>query len=172
MLVGPLSSVFVGLSCVAIPVWNGGDQVVVNPELPMQWKKTGVPHLTVTHQPSTWAGQKELIANTTLEFGIRVVTFKSLDGWGGIIAWLSTLGLAGTDSLAVWLSCFGVSMIGMGAANLLPIPVLNGGHIAFQLVDALHGKVSERILIASTYFGMMFTLVLMGRILLLDIAWF
>lgn len=172
MLVGPLSYVFIGLTCVAIPVWNGGDQVVVNRELPMQWEKNGVPYLTVAQHPSTWAGQKELFANTTLEFGIRVMTFKSLEGWGGFIAWLWTLGSAGTNSLAVWLSCFGVTVIGIGAANLLPIPVLNGGHVLFQLTGAIFGTVPERFLIAATYFGMMFVLLLMGRIILLDIAWF
>ncbi len=171
ILVGPLSSVFIGLACVAIPIWNGSEQVVVRPDLPAQWKITGVPHLTVVQKPSTWASQKELLANTTLEYVTRFVTFKSLDGWGGLLAWLSTLGLAGTNSLTVWLSCFGVTMIGTGAANLLPIPLLPGGQLMLQLSYAILGKLADRFLFVTTIFGFLFVLFIWGRLIFLDVRW-
>lgn len=169
--VGPLSQVLIGLVCAAIPVWIGADQVVVDAELPALWAKNGVPNLTVARHSSTWNGQLELFDNTTFEFFLRTVTFRSLNGWSGLLGWTSTLGSASKHSFAAWLSCFGVTMIGVGLANLLPVPALNGGHLVFLAIEAVNGRSPERLLITATYFGMLFVFVLMGRLILADIVW-
>ena len=171
LLSGPTSSVLIGLACVAIPVLIGADQLVVDAEVPARWAKIGVPNLTVSQQPSTWMGQRELFEKTILEFSIRTATFRSLKGWSGFFGWLSTLGSAGKHSVAAWFTCFGVTMIGIGLLNFLPIPVLNGGHLVFLVVEAVYGKPSERLLIGATYIGMLFVLVMMVRVILADIAW-
>jgi membrane-associated protease RseP (regulator of RpoE activity) len=171
LLVGALSSAFIGLVCVAVPIWAGSDQVVVNEKLPMQLGKTGVPYLTVDQCASTWIGQEQLLTNTFVEFSFRSLTFKSLKGWGGYVAWLSTLGSAGVNSPSAWLSCFGVTMIGIGVANLLPIPILNGGHIVLLLTQAVFGKLPPRYLSAMHLFGLLFLLLMFGRMVLADISW-
>lgn len=171
LLIGPLSSAFIGLVCVAVPIWTGGDQVVINDKLPMQLGKTGVPYLTVDQRASTWFGQEQLLANTFVEFSFRAMTFKSLKGWGGYLAWLSTLGSAGVNSPAVWLSCFGVTMIGMGVANLLPVPILNGGYIVLHLTQAVFGRFPPKYVAAANGFGLIFVLLMFGRMVLADISW-
>jgi len=46
----------------------------------------------------------------------------------------------------VFLSVLAMLSINLGVLNLLPIPVLDGGHLLFYLVEAVKGSpVSERI---------------------------
>lgn len=172
LFVGPLSTIIIGLASVAIPVWIGADQVVVDAELPSLWTHTGVPNLSVARHSSTWNGQRELFGNSTFELFLRTITFRSLHGWSGPLGWMSTLGSSINHSFAVWLSCFGVTMIGFGLMNLLPIPVQNGGHLVFLLIEAANGRPPDRLLITASYLGMLFSLVMMGRLILADILWF
>ncbi len=170
-LIGPLSSIVIGLICVAISILAAGDQVVVDRGLPQQWNRNAVPHLTIAQAPSTWGGQKLLFESTVLEYSIRVVTLASLKGWGGFIGWVSTLGSAGLYSWTAWTTCFGVTVFGVGIANLLPIPCLNGGHLVFLIIEFVLGKRPENFAIMATYVGMLFLLLVMGRMFVADIAW-
>jgi len=54
--------------------------------------------------------------------------------------------------------------IGLGVLNLLPIPVLDGGHLLYQLLEAVKGgPLSERTL----YWGQMMGLSLLGALMVL-----
>ena len=170
-LIGPMSLIVIGLICMVISILAIGDQVVVDRGLPQQWNRTGVPHLTVAQAPSTWGGQKLLFESTVLEYSIRVVTLASLNGWGGFIGWASTLGSAGLYSWTAWATCFGVTVFGLGLANLLPIPCLNGGHLVFLIIEFALGKRPENFAIMATYVGMLFLFLAMSRMILADIAW-
>lgn len=170
-LIGPIASIVIGLACMATSILAAGDQVVVDLALPQQWNRNGVPHLTIAQAPSTWSGQKKLFESTVLEYSIRLVTLASLNGWGGFIGWASTLGSAGLYSWTAWASCFGVTIFGLGIGNLLPIPCLNGCHLVFLIIELWLGKFPEKFAIMATYVGMLFLLLVMGRMFLADIAW-
>ncbi len=60
--------------------------------------------------------------------------------------------------------------IAIGFMNLLPIPVLDGGHLAFYAVEAVRGKpLSERVQNAFLWTGVMLLLSLMVFTLFLDV---
>jgi regulator of sigma E protease len=61
--------------------------------------------------------------------------------------------------------------ISIGIFNLLPIPMLDGGQILYQLVELLKGSpVSERIQLISQQIGVAMLLMLLSLTLYNDIA--
>jgi regulator of sigma E protease len=55
--------------------------------------------------------------------------------------------------------------------NLLPIPILDGGHLLYYLIEMIKGSpVSERVLVAGQYVGLAFLASLMGLAFYNDIA--
>ena len=55
--------------------------------------------------------------------------------------------------------------------NLLPIPILDGGHLLYYLIEMVKGSpVSDRTLIAGQYVGMALLAGLMGLAFYNDIA--
>lgn len=49
----------------------------------------------------------------------------------------------------------GVVSVNLGVINLLPIPILDGGHLLFALIEKIRGKaVSEKVRAAASYFGL------------------
>ena len=58
----------------------------------------------------------------------------------------------------------------LAVINFLPIPVLDGGHMVFLTWEAITRKrPSERVLIAATYCGLAFVLVLMVTVIFVDL---
>lgn len=74
--------------------------------------------------------------------------------------------VAGDSARAGWQYFIGLAAllsISLGVLNLLPIPILDGGHIMFGLAELVRGKpLSERVQILSTQIG----LFLMGGLML------
>ena len=61
--------------------------------------------------------------------------------------------------------------LSLGFLNLLPIPILDGGQIVFQLVEWLKGSpLSERTQVFGQQVGIALLIVLMGVALYNDIA--
>jgi regulator of sigma E protease len=61
-----------------------------------------------------------------------------------------TIAKVATDSAQngfyAWLSLLALLSVSLGVLNLLPIPVLDGGHLLFYVIEAIKGSpVSERI---------------------------
>ena len=55
--------------------------------------------------------------------------------------------------------------------NLLPIPILDGGHLLYYLIEMIKGSpVSERVLVAGQYVGLVFLAGLMGLAFYNDIV--
>jgi regulator of sigma E protease len=53
--------------------------------------------------------------------------------------------------------------LGLGVMNLLPIPILDGGHLLYYLIELVKGSpVSERAQIAGQYVGLVLLVALMG----------
>ena len=56
--------------------------------------------------------------------------------------------------------------VSLGILNLLPIPMLDGGHLVYYIIEAIRGKpVSEHVQIVGLKIGM----VLLGSMMLLAI---
>jgi regulator of sigma E protease len=92
---------------------------------------------------STIAGFKEsykLLA-ITLEFLYKLVAGKaSPKSLGGPIMIAHVAGEAAKTGLAELIYFMGFLSLQLGILNLLPIPVLDGGHLLFFGIEAIHGK--------------------------------
>ncbi|HET8941734.1 MAG TPA: RIP metalloprotease RseP [Rudaea sp.] len=73
--------------------------------------------------------------------------------------------------LAWFLSFLAVISLSLGILNLLPIPLLDGGHLLFYLVELVKGSpVSERVMVAGQYIGIVLLAGLMSLAFYNDIA--
>jgi regulator of sigma E protease len=69
---------------------------------------------------------------------------------------------AARTGLSTFLYVLGVLNINLGVLNLLPIPVLDGGHLLFAAIEKVRGKpVSEKIRSVASYVGLSFLIALL-----------
>ena len=65
--------------------------------------------------------------------------------------------------LVAFLTFLAIISVSLGVLNLLPVPLLDGGHLFYYLIEALKGSpVSERTQVAGQYLGLMALLSLMS----------
>lgn len=65
--------------------------------------------------------------------------------------------------LAWFLNFLAMVSLSLAVINLLPIPVLDGGHLLYYLIELVKGSpVSERVMLAGQYVGLMLLFTLMG----------
>ncbi|MHB8210701.1 MAG: RIP metalloprotease RseP [Acidithiobacillus sp.] len=77
----------------------------------------------------------------TVEMIVRMVQgFVSPDNISGPIAIAEFAGQSAQAGLAPFLSFLGLISISLGVLNLLPIPILDGGHLVFCAVEMVRGK--------------------------------
>jgi|ERR1700722_233194 regulator of sigma E protease len=73
--------------------------------------------------------------------------------------------------IAWFLSFLGVISLSLGILNLLPIPILDGGHVLYYLIELVKGSpVSERAAMAGQYVGLALLVTLMSVAFYNDIA--
>lgn len=88
----------------------------------------------------------------------------------GPIAIAKGAGSAATSGLLCYLGFLALISINLGIINLLPLPVLDGGHIAFLMLEALTGRpASERLHDVSQRIGALLLMMLMGIALFNDV---
>ena len=72
-----------------------------------------------------------------------------------------------------WLGFLALLSVSLGALNLLPIPVLDGGHLVFYGFEAILGKpLPERVQMAGYQVGMVLVLSIMVFALYNDVSKF
>ncbi|MCS6976157.1 MAG: site-2 protease family protein [Gemmatales bacterium] len=72
-----------------------------------------------------------------------------------------------------FLFILGFISINLAVVNFLPIPILDGGHMVFLIVEKLRGKpASERVLVIANVVGLMLILSLMITVIVLDLGRF
>jgi regulator of sigma E protease len=75
------------------------------------------------------------------------------------------------QGLAQFLGLIAALSVGIGILNLLPIPILDGGHILSYLIESLKGSpLSERAVIAGQYVGLGLLACLIGLAVFNDVA--
>jgi regulator of sigma E protease len=96
------------------------------------------------------------------------VSLKNLSGPLSIAEYAGESAQAGVAS---FLSFLVIISLSLGFLNLLPIPILDGGQIAFQLIEWVKGSpLSERAQIFGQQIGFALLILLMGVALFNDIA--
>jgi len=96
------------------------------------------------------------LTGSTLGLLGRMITgkasVKNLSGPISIARFANTSAAAGLSHFLFFLGAISLSL---GILNLLPIPVLDGGHLFYYLIELVKGSpVSEQVQIAGQYFGL------------------
>ncbi len=81
----------------------------------------------------------ELFGLTVEMLGRMVIGSASTEGLAGPIAIAQFAGQSAAAGLVPFLWFLGMISLSLGIVNLLPIPVLDGGHLVFHLIEAIRG---------------------------------
>jgi regulator of sigma E protease len=114
----------------------------------------------------TWESLS-MVVMVLKKIGTGKVSAKGLGGPGTIAV---VMGSAARDGLAELLIIICVISANLAVLNILPIPLLDGGHMVFLAWEGLTRKpASERVQLLLTYLGLVFILTLMVWVIGLDI---
>lgn len=108
---------------------------------------------------------------TTLKMmGQMLVGKASVDNLSGPISIAQYAGQSASMGMVQFLKFLGLVSVSLGVLNLLPIPVLDGGHLLFYAIEAIKGgPVSEKIQMLFQQIGMALLMSLMVLAMFLDI---
>jgi len=109
---------------------------------------------------------------TQAKFFVRMITghvsIKNLSGAVSIAEYAGETARAGAQS---FISLLVVLSLSLGFLNLLPIPILDGGQIVFQVAEWAKGRpLSDRTLLVGQQAGLLLLVLLMGVALFNDIS--
>ncbi|MCB1776299.1 MAG: sigma E protease regulator RseP [Candidatus Competibacteraceae bacterium] len=101
--------------------------------------------------------------------GRMLVGKASLDNLSGPLTIAQFAGQAASAGLIAFLSLLALISISLGVLNLLPVPVLDGGHLLYYLIEVVKGSpLSEAIQHVGQQVGIVLLLMLMGLALFND----
>jgi regulator of sigma E protease len=115
----------------------------------------------------TW----EMSALTVRMLARMVVGDVSLKNMSGPIAIAEYAGASAQAGFSAFLNFLAVVSISLGILNLLPIPLLDGGQVVYQLAEWLKGSpLSERAMAFGQQLGVFFLIVLMSFVFYNDLS--
>ena len=107
----------------------------------------------------TW----EMSALTLKLMGKMIMGEASVKNLSGPISIAQYAGQSATIGLTAFLSFLAIVSVSLGVLNLLPIPILDGGHLLYYLVELVIGKpVSESVQIAGQNIGVLLLVAMMS----------
>ncbi len=108
----------------------------------------------------------------TLKVMWRMISGQaSLKNLGGPITMARAAGDAVDAGLVYFLKLLAFISVSLGIFNLLPVPVLDGGHLLYFLIEAVTGKApSEQFMLKGQQLGLALLLTLMVMVFYQDIA--
>ncbi len=111
------------------------------------------------------------MSSMTLQvIGRMVVGATSTDGLSGPISIARYAGSSMESGVVTFLSFLGLVSISLGVLNLLPVPILDGGHLFYYLLEWVKGgPLSEQAMIIGQRIGIVFLVGLMSLALYNDI---
>lgn len=113
--------------------------------------------------PAAFAQTWDLTARTLQMLGGMVTGSASLKNISGPISIAQYANASAGMGPAWFLYFLGIISLSLGIMNLLPIPILDGGHLLYYLIELAKGSpLSERTMAAGQYAGMALLVALMG----------
>jgi regulator of sigma E protease len=113
----------------------------------------------------------QLVRLTFSMLGKLLVGDVSVQHLSGPVTMAQSAGVSVGLGLIAFLSYLALISVNLGVVNLLPLPILDGGHLMYLVVELIRGKpVSERAQELGFKFGALVLLTLMGIALLNDIS--
>lgn len=141
----------------------GASAKIENYKIPTEYTQT------VQYSPLTALGKAidktwQLSVMTIKAMGKMISGLIGLDNLSGPITIAKVAGQSAEMGWQAFLSFMALMSVSLGILNLLPIPVLDGGHIVYYFIEALRGKpVSEQI----QMIGLRIGIVLLGALMIL-----
>jgi regulator of sigma E protease len=116
-------------------------------------------------------GKTWKVATLTLRTLWKMLTGKaSVENLSGPISIAHYAGQSAAIGLAAFLGFLGIVSVSLGVLNLLPVPVLDGGHLLYYLVEMVKGsQVSEAVQLVGQKIGIILLLALMSVALYNDL---
>jgi regulator of sigma E protease len=102
-------------------------------------------------------GETWRLTGATFGMLARMITGKaSVRNLSGPISIARFANASASRGLSNFLFFLGAISLSLGILNLLPIPVLDGGHLLYYLIELIKGSpVSDQVQVAGQYFGLM-----------------
>lgn len=162
------------LTPTTVPDGRFGERYVLGIESPLvtseQERQIDRMYMTLQYGPLEGLGQaySETVRLTTATIGLigRMITgsasVRNVSGPIGIAQFANDSAAAGLTSFLFFL---GLISLSLGILNLLPIPMLDGGHLLYYLIELTTGRpVSEQVQITGQYVGLvaLFGLISLG----------
>ena len=120
---------------------------------------------TVPVSSALWLGAKEtwfVIDRTVHFFGGLIAGTENADQLGGPLRIAQVSGQLASVSIVALINLAAILSVSIGFLNLLPIPVLDGGHLVYYAIEAIRGRpLSERVMQMGFRFGLAAVLMLM-----------
>jgi regulator of sigma E protease len=115
----------------------------------------------------TWKKSRDTVAM----IGSMLTGHASTKNLSSVITIAQVANASAQRGLAWFLSFLGVISLSLGILNLLPIPILDGGHLLYYTIELIKGSpLSERALIAGQYVGLALLVTLMSLAFYNDIV--
>lgn len=109
--------------------------------------------------------------STVKMIGKMFIGSASVENLSGPISIAQYAGQSAEMGLMAFLKFLGLVSVSLGVLNLLPVPVLDGGHLLFYAIEAIKGSpVSERIQFYFQQLGMFLLLSLMALAVFMDLG--
>jgi len=133
--------------------------------------------MTVEYSLSPWAAIPAAFettyyySRTTLKMmGKMLIGKASVENLSGPISIAQYAGQSASMGLVHFLKFMGLVSVSLGVLNLLPIPVLDGGHLLFFAIEGIKGHpVSEKIQLMFQQIGLALLITLMALAMFLDV---
>lgn len=115
----------------------------------------------------TW----QLMGLTVKMIGKLVVGDVKLTNLSGPVSIAKGAGMSADSGFVYYLMFIALISVNLGSINLFPLPVLDGGHLLFLVIEKIKGgPVSERVQDVCYRFGVMALMLLMGLALFNDFS--
>lgn len=140
------------------------------PKVPEEWQAThryGVFAAVLPALQKTW----DMSSLTLLMIGKMLIGQVSVDNLSGPITIAKYAGYTVNIGLSSFLSFLAIVSVSLGVLNLLPVPMLDGGHLAYYFVEIVKGRpLSDDTQMKLQRVGLALLLLLMSLALYNDVA--
>jgi regulator of sigma E protease len=121
--------------------------------------------------PAAFAETWKTARSTLAMIGSMLTGQASAKNLSSVITIAQVANESAQQGLAWFLSFLALISLSLGILNLLPIPILDGGHLLYYLIELVKGSpVSERTLVAGQYVGLALLVTLMSMAFYNDIV--
>jgi len=131
------------------------------PEIPPEWlviTRLGPVDALFQGMKSTW----DLVTMTLSSLWKMIQGDVSVKNLSGPITIAKVAGSSASGGIESFISFLALLSVSLGVLNLLPVPVLDGGHILYYSIEAIRGKaLSEKVQILGVKIGLAMLLSLM-----------